>query len=226
MAFNGAGVWTANSAGQPVVANTTISSTVFNALTADIALGLSTTICRDGQSVITANIPFSTFKITGLGPATGTNDALTYAGAGNFAGMVGTTTNDSAVAGRIGEFVETVVTSGAPVSMTSGVATAIASVTLTAGDWDVEANFVTFPSAGTVTSAIQAGINTTINTLPATERQQIHGTISTASIIASASLPRIRISVAGTTNVYLNAQATFSVSTMTGCGFINARRVR
>jgi len=39
MSFNGSGVFVINSAGQPVVANTVISSTVFNALTADLADG-------------------------------------------------------------------------------------------------------------------------------------------------------------------------------------------
>ena len=44
MAYNGAGTFLINSAGQPVVAGTTISETVFNALTADLATGLSTAI--------------------------------------------------------------------------------------------------------------------------------------------------------------------------------------
>ena len=43
MSFNGSGTFLINSAGQPVVANTIISATVFNQLTADLATGLSTT---------------------------------------------------------------------------------------------------------------------------------------------------------------------------------------
>ena len=42
-----------------MVAATTISSTVFNALTADLATGLSTAICKDGQTTATASIPFA-----------------------------------------------------------------------------------------------------------------------------------------------------------------------
>ena len=44
MSFNGSGTFVINSAGQPVVANTVISATTFNALTADLANGLSTCI--------------------------------------------------------------------------------------------------------------------------------------------------------------------------------------
>jgi hypothetical protein len=47
-----------------------ISSTVFNALTADLATGLSTCVLKDGTQTITDNIPLSTFKFTGVGDAT------------------------------------------------------------------------------------------------------------------------------------------------------------
>lgn len=41
-----------------------------------LAAGLSNTICRDGQSTITADIPFNNKKITGLADATGATHAL------------------------------------------------------------------------------------------------------------------------------------------------------
>jgi len=75
MAYNGSGVFLINSAGQPVVANTVISATVFNALTSDLATGLSTAITKDGQTTITNNIPFGSNKITGLGSGTAAADA-------------------------------------------------------------------------------------------------------------------------------------------------------
>mgnify|MGYP001568427229 CR=1 FL=1 len=59
MSYNGSGAFSINTAGQPVVAATTISSTVFNAFTADIATGLSTAICKDGQTTTTGVIPFA-----------------------------------------------------------------------------------------------------------------------------------------------------------------------
>jgi hypothetical protein len=42
-----------------VVTGTVISSTAFNALTADLGTGLSTAITKDGQTIATAKIPFA-----------------------------------------------------------------------------------------------------------------------------------------------------------------------
>lgn len=77
MSFNGSGTFLINSTGQPVVANTVISATVFNALTADLASGLTNCITKDGQSTPTANIPMGSNKITGLAVGTLINDAAT-----------------------------------------------------------------------------------------------------------------------------------------------------
>jgi len=59
MSYNGSGTFQINTSGQPVVAGTVISSTAFNALTADLATGLSTAITKDGQTATTARIPFA-----------------------------------------------------------------------------------------------------------------------------------------------------------------------
>lgn len=94
MSYNGSGVFNINSTGQPVVAGTNITASVFNALTADLATGLSTAICKDGQTTVTANIPFNSYKITGIGAATARTDAASLAnaqdGTGVFAAAGGT----------------------------------------------------------------------------------------------------------------------------------------
>jgi hypothetical protein len=59
MSYNGSGTFQINTSGQPVVAGTVISATAFNALTADLATGLSTAITKDGQTTTTARIPFA-----------------------------------------------------------------------------------------------------------------------------------------------------------------------
>ena len=59
MSYNGSGTFVINTSGQPVVAGTVISSTAFNALTADLATSLSTAITKDGQTATTARIPFA-----------------------------------------------------------------------------------------------------------------------------------------------------------------------
>lgn len=78
MSYNGSGTFSINSAGQPVVAGTTISSTVFNSLTSDLATGLTTALTKDGQSTPTANITMGTYKITNLGAATAGTDAVRF----------------------------------------------------------------------------------------------------------------------------------------------------
>lgn len=78
MSFNGSGVFVNNTSGQPVVAGQSISATVFNAYTADIAAGLTTTLTKDGQSTPTANIKLGGYKLTGLGAPSVANDALSF----------------------------------------------------------------------------------------------------------------------------------------------------
>jgi hypothetical protein len=78
LSYNGSGTFQINTAGQPVVTGTVISSTAFNALTSDLATGLSTALTKDGQTTVTANIPLSNFKITGLGAATAAADAVRF----------------------------------------------------------------------------------------------------------------------------------------------------
>ena len=75
MSFNGSGTFVINSTGQPVVTGTIISSSAFNALTADLATGLSTTMTKDGQTTATANIPMGSFKFTGLGVGSAATDS-------------------------------------------------------------------------------------------------------------------------------------------------------
>jgi hypothetical protein len=78
MSYNGTGTFNINTAGQPVVTGTTITSTAFNLLTADLASGLTTALTKDGQTTPTANIPLGGFKVTGLGAGTVATDAAQY----------------------------------------------------------------------------------------------------------------------------------------------------
>jgi hypothetical protein len=59
MSYNGSGTFNINTTGQPVVAGTIISAATFNALTADLATGLTTALTKDGQTTATARIPFA-----------------------------------------------------------------------------------------------------------------------------------------------------------------------
>jgi hypothetical protein len=62
----------------------------------DIATGLSTAICKDGQTTITAAIPFNNNRLTGLGSATARTDAVNYGqvidNSGRYSSVSGTNT--------------------------------------------------------------------------------------------------------------------------------------
>ena len=78
MSYNGSGVFLINTPGQPVTPGSTISSTAFNALTTDLANGLTTALTKDGQTTPTSNIPLGGFKITGLGAGVNPTDAINF----------------------------------------------------------------------------------------------------------------------------------------------------
>ncbi|MCO1435459.1 hypothetical protein L0Z13_11515 [Burkholderia multivorans] len=139
------------------------------------------------------------------------------------AGIVGTTTNNNANAGSVGEYSENT-TSG--IALTNGVTANATSISLTAGDWDVSCE-VTYTAAGGATpTAFQQSISTTSATGGGSGRQ----TLWTLSFAANSTnvmpTPRVRLSLSGTTTTYCTASALFGSGTVTAAGFIRARRVR
>lgn len=221
MSRNGSGTFVINSSGQPVVASTTITATVQNALTADLAVGLTQSICTDGQTTTTGLIPFAAgLKSTTINEYTATNGVA----------LQGTTANPvtNAAAGYIGEYMESIVLVGAGINMGTGTPTDITTLTLTAGDWDIWGGIASAAAAGTITSLIAGGISTTINTLPTPPSNcyvQIQNTFP-ASANQVLPLGTQRVSINGSTTYHLVMRIDFSVSTMTGYGFVAARRRR
>lgn len=138
----------------------------------------------------------------------------------------GTATNDSAAAGNIGEIVSSLVATGSAVSLTTATPANVTSISLTAGDWDVEGN-VNFNATGATITAGSAGINTTSATVPTDGSEAFAGILSTtANTVDTITLPRKRISISATTTVYLVGSRTFSAGTVAAFGGITARRVR
>ena len=97
MSFNGSGTFVVNSSGQPVVTGTVISSTAFNALTADLATGLSTCVTKDGQTATTVRVPFAfgiNSTLTTDATSTTTGSIITAGGISTQKALfVGTTSN-------------------------------------------------------------------------------------------------------------------------------------
>lgn len=78
MSRNGSGGYNLPT-GNPVVTGTTISSTVMNNTLSDIGNEIANSLCKDGQTVPTANLPMGGNRHTGVGNAVARSD---YASAG------------------------------------------------------------------------------------------------------------------------------------------------
>lgn len=140
-------------------------------------------------------------------------------------GIVGTTTNNNTAAGNVGEVISSNLPAGSATALTTATPKNVTSISLTAGDWNVYGNIFFIPSVGA--SDFSAVINTTSATFPDTS---LYTQMSAATDIFTASnglnAPALRISVAGTTTVYLVALAIFGAGTCSACGNIWARRER
>jgi len=156
------------------------------------------------------------------------NESPVFLGGGGSvaASVVGTTAAGNATAGYVGEFVNSLVASGSPVSLTTATPANVTSISLTAGDWDVEGNINFSASSATVTGT-QGGISTTTASLP-TDGSEVYSGVQVTLLSEkdSVSMPRKRINVSSTTTVFLVAQSTFSAGSVGAFGTINARRVR
>jgi len=137
----------------------------------------------------------------------------------------GTTTNDSASAGNIGEFVSSTVLVGSAVSFTTATALNITSISLTAGDWNVWGYTETTPS---ISNTLWSGwTSTTSNTSPTSPNNGSYCIFRlTSTLQQSCPVGIQRLSLSGTTTVYLTGRCDFASGTCSGFGFIGARRVR
>lgn len=138
----------------------------------------------------------------------------------------GTATNDSAAAGDIGEVITAQTLIGTPVSLTTATVADIASISLTAGDWDVN-GAVDFILTGATTTDWTLGISATTATLGAQDTYSKAPIVLTVHTDNYADVtPTVRISLAATTTIYLVASAAFSAGTVDAAGRITARRMR
>lgn len=151
------------------------------------------------------------------------------AGATTSLALTGSTTNDSAAAGNIGEFISASVIAGSAISMTTSITHNVTSIVLTPGDWDVfGAVDFTFGSTTSYTN-LKGGTSTTSAAIGAQDTffdYETAANVPTAGQDHTWVVPTARYSVAVTTTVWLIASGVFTVSTLKGYGSIRARRMR
>lgn len=193
-----------------------------------IGAATATTPAAGNSSTLVATTAFLT-QPGPIGSGTANSGAFTtLSSTGNFTpsqtnGIVGTTTNNNANAGSVGEFVTA---TGTAVSLTTSTQANITSVSLTAGDWDVYGNVVYTPAGSTVLSQAAASVSSTSATLMASPNQTLSNYNTAAGTGQTQAAPSVRFSLASTTTVFLVGFAIFSTSTLTATGIIQARRRR
>jgi hypothetical protein len=201
------------------IGSTTAGSGAFTTLSA------SSTVSGTGFSTYLASPP----AIGTTTPAVGKFTTLQATGTitpSSTSGIVGTITNDNANVGSVGEFPSP--TNLANISLSNGGAANVSSVSLTAGDWDVQCDALFTPAATTTVTSYGTGVSTTSATYGAAGTYTaLMGASWTGSLGTPAiATPVVRVSLASTTTVYCVASATFGTSTMTASGYLRARRSR
>lgn len=214
--FDTANVTTLNTLN--ITSTTDSTSTVTGALTVAGGVGVAKNLYVGG----------SVNGVIGAGtPAAGSFTTLSTSGAyspSQTAGIVGTTTNNNANAGSIGEYVSS--TAG-PTSITNATITNLTSISLTAGDWDVIGNVDYAVQAGDTMTGANTGISTTSATNPAVPLFARSGAISQGSGNDYTQVaPMQRLSLSATTTVYLVVTVFHSGGVTNATGIIRARRVR
>jgi len=145
-------------------------------------------------------------------------------------GLIGTITNDNAIVGSVGEYIESTVLAGAAVALATGVNSNVTSINLTSGDWDID-GLVAYHGDGTTNiNDTQEGISDVSAVFGAVGTYHIDylTIVVAAAIDATYDTPKVRISIPAKTilTVYLVTMVHFSVSTCAAYGHLRARRVR
>lgn len=143
--------------------------------------------------------------------------------------LPGTTTNDSASGGNVGEYSESIIVVGSAVSLVTATDKTVTSLSLTAGDWDVDCTINFRSAASTSVTVLNASLSLVTNVSDATAGR--FTAMRMAAVVPGAAdlslnVAPYRFSLSGTTSIFMVATSVFSVSTETAWGIIRARRVR
>jgi len=143
--------------------------------------------------------------------------------------IIATNTNDDAPTGYIGEYYESVVLTGAGVSLTTGTPTDITSIPIpSGGDWEAGGNVTFLGAAGTVITEL-IGWEDTTSATPVNGAYASNQNFNSFALGGSSQgfvIPTRRFSLAAGATLYLSVEANFSVSTLEGSGMLWLRRVR
>jgi len=199
-----------------------------------VALGSTTADSFDGSSDASPGVS-GTLAVanggTGSTTASGARSNLGAAASGSngditaltglSGGITGLLTGVAAAAGIVGQ--EVTANSVSAVTLTSGALANVISISLPAGDWELD-SALRVNNAGNVT-ALSFGVSQTSAVLPTNWWDLYNITTTLAAGNSSRQGMRRRVLLSATTTLYLVVQCTFT-STCTADGYIRARRMR
>jgi hypothetical protein len=189
-------------------------------------------VYNTGNIVLMADAAGGAFKFISAGAEVMTlSPAGVFTRTGGF-DIQGTNSNDAAPAGYIGECIVGERTQGLAIAVPNLTPTTLTSVSLTAGDWDVDAvaHFIGEPAMQL--TVIAASISLLNNALDTSPGRLVATNMSAAPHFTAAwgveviPIPPYRISLPGPTTVYLVGRTDFTSGSTLGFGRIQARRVR
>lgn len=140
----------------------------------------------------------------------------------------GVTTNSSASAGLVGEYITSTVLIGANVALSNGSAANVTNISLTAGDWDIRGNVATNPAGGTTETTVSGYTSSASASFPTIPNSGGINVIRSSSVGAGSTVSAgiQQVLIGSTTTMYLGALVNFSGSTDNAYGFVGARRVQ
>ena len=142
----------------------------------------------------------------------------------------GVTNGSDSLAGNIGEYVQSVVSS-LPNASASTTFRDITSISLSAGDWDVSAIGILQNNGATISANNVFAIstysgNTTTDHINGNNVCYVIAPFNASGAFTTCSIPTYRISITSNTTIYLKGMSTYSAGTPANGGRISARRVR
>ncbi len=135
----------------------------------------------------------------------------------------------SSEAGATGDYVESVIPVGSAVTL-SGSTGNPTSISLPAGEWDVNLNATFSVNAATTVTSLNVGISTTASTFDTSNGRfasiYYGGATVGATIVPTLHIAPVKLVLTSTTTVYFCASSSFAGPSVAAYGVIRARRIR
>lgn len=197
------------------------ASTGISGLGTGVGTALGQNVTGSGGIVLVTS---PTMVTPTLGAASATS--ITFS---STSGIIGTTSSANAAAGSVGELISSIINEASAISLTTVTPADLTSISLTAGDWDVEGNVNFLPNSTTNIVNILGWISTTSATQPDYSQIAMLQYTTAGSVVGGRVgfvVPPQRITISSPTTVYISVNSSFTISTLKVDGRILARRRR